>query len=499
MPYSVKDGRIWVQLAKFQPYELLLPYGMTNVTDPTGGLTAVREPSAERHRQTVVVDILRGEPGLPEFQIETRMRKTLNYLFGLRERAVNFQCIIGESGRPDNFYDGEIGLAWDHALRGDLSIDRVASIEGDNAPNAVSVPFSAKVGPTLLDYNVKFLSARTITETQDPNGIAFLRAEYFHEDQSQEDIGENGYAVFGAGSGAVAKIFYTADSGDNWTECSANPFAADEDITAVIAVGKKTDHRVIVSRGTPDGSNPAEIAYADVTTLGTMSWVTVNVGSVNGQQINSLLMLDFLHIYAVTQDGYIYISKDGGASWTLKDSSAGVSLNVIRGVGQGENAGMIVAVGDGNTVLRSMDYGETWSADSGPSAGSGDAVEALLVTPDGTIVIGNDAGELYGSFDLASSWTVLTLQGVTPTIVNDIVSYGDSIIWVAVDTASGGRVLRSVDGGATFRLWDLSIPTNGDARVLTVIDPNIVFAGCTGSGLYDPVVLTRTTSQIVGL
>ena len=264
MSYSYKDGRIWFQTKKFETYDLLLPYGMTSVTDPTGSLAAVREPSAERRRSTVIVDILRGEPGLPEFQMETRLNRTLNYLFGLADRSFNVQCHMGESGRPDNYYASEIMLMWGGVFRGDLGVDRVAILEGDDAPDAVAVPFSAEEGPHLVDLGVSFMSARTTTALATPRAIAFLREEFFRTDKSQEDKGENGYVAFNAIWGASAYVHYTEDKGETWAACSAAPFAANEHISDVLVIGKKNDHRVIVARGSADAANPAGGALIDV-------------------------------------------------------------------------------------------------------------------------------------------------------------------------------------------------------------------------------------------
>jgi len=499
MSYSYKDGRIWVQLKKFQPYELLLPYGMTSITDPSGALTAVREPSAAARRKTVIVDILRGEPGLPEFQIETRLRNTYNYMFGLKDLVTNFQVHMGNCDRPDNFFASEIGLAWDNVFRGDLGVDRTALIEGDDGVAAITVPFSAMTGPLLTDFNAEFLSARSVSHGEDVHGFAFLPPEYIQNCQSQEDMGENGYVGFGADVGAPAEVYYTTDKGDNWAACSDNPFGNDENVSDIEAIGLATNHRVIVSRGSPDGANPAEIAYADVTVMGTTTWVNVDVGAVNGQHINEIHMLDYMHIYAVTNDGYIYMSNNGGASWSLLDSSAGVALWNVKAINEGERAGMVVVVGASNTVMRSMDYGDSWDTETGPTDGAGDVNKALAVTPDGTIFIGNDAGEIYGSYDFATSWTTLSLQGITPTAVNDIGNFGDSQIWVVANTASGGRCLRSVDGGAAFRLWDLNIPANGGLDVLEVLDPNIVFVGGDNSVLYSDAIITKTTTNIIGI
>ena len=124
--YSYQDGRIWVQEKKFEPYQLLLPYGMTDITDPVGSLNPVREPDPARRRSTVITDILRGEPGLPGFNLETRLYKTLNYMLRLKKKKPNMQVHLGACGRPDTYNASEIGLGWNTVHRGDLSIDRVA-------------------------------------------------------------------------------------------------------------------------------------------------------------------------------------------------------------------------------------------------------------------------------------------------------------------------------------------------------------------------------------
>ena len=59
--------------------------------------------------------------------------------------------------------------------------------------------------------------------------------------------------------------------------------------------------------------------------------------------------------------------------------------------------------------------------------------------------------------------------------------------------------LRSVDEGASIRLWDLSIPSNATMDALEVIDPNIVFVGGDNTVLYGNAVITRTATQLIGI
>ena len=501
MPYTYGDGRIWIQRKKFQPFELLLPYGLTGVTDPVGALAAIREPSPSTRRKSVVVDITRAEPGLPEFAIETRLAKTLNLLFALKDCSFNVQGHMGACDRPDNYYSSEIAMHWQRAHRGDLQVDRLAKIEGDSAPVAVQVPCSAEIGPILVDFQAEFMSARTISESEEVTALFFLNSECLDDCNSQEDAGENGYAAtaFKVGSPVnVANVWYTEDKGEAWAETTERPFSAGEDISSIVALGSKANHRVVVARGTADGASPAEIAYADVTSIGTTSWVHVNVGAVNGQYINALLWTDYRYMFAVTNDGYVYRSLDGGATWTAVLTTAVQALNDIAALTSGHNSGVVYTVGASNTIFMSEDTGVTWTAVTGPTGAAGDSLLTACLTPDGTLFIGDDAGEIYGSYDQGVEWTTLSIQGITPTSVVAIRNWGDFNIWVAVNIADGsGRVVRSLDGGATFRLWTLNLPTNSGLSQLAVVDANVVWV--TGAPHSGVGFMTKTKSQLLGV
>jgi photosystem II stability/assembly factor-like uncharacterized protein len=383
-----------------------------------------------------------------------------------------------------------------------MTLDRVAKIEGDDAPVAITVPWMAEIGPIVVDFEAEFLSARPILETEAITDMAFLESECMEDCKAQEDAGENGYAVTEVLAGSptnVANVWFTEDRGESWAECSARPFIAGMTISSVVIAGIKNNHRVIVANGTARGADGAQIAYADVTDMGTTAWVLVDVndpdlGKINNQYINELFLLDWLHIYACTNDGYVYRSADGGANWEAVLSTAVNALFDIEATGYGKRAGSVWVVGGTNTVYFSEDYGESWSAITGPSAAN---LLALALCPDGTVIVGDSAGNLYGSYDDGVSWSTLAAQGVTATAIHALEAWGDSLIWVAVTIAGPeGRVLRSTDGGATFRLWNLNIPTNVGLNTLAPIDANVVFTGGEPQGGFG--FITRTKSVALG-
>lgn len=495
MSYSYKDGRIWVQRKKFVAFELFLLGGLTDVTDPRGTLNAVREPSPAKRRESLIADIVRGEPDLPTFRIDTRLASAQNYMLGLRQ-AINIQAHMGSCDRPDNYNESQIGMFWNRCFQGDVGIDRMAIIEGDNGPSAVAVPWSARWGPTLVDFTVSFISAQTITETEAIKDIAFLPLEILEECQSQEDAGENGYAVTGALVGSplnVANVWGTTDKGKTWAEVSSRPFGGGEDISCVVVSGRKNDHRIIVSRGTTDAANPAEIAYADVTAFGTTTWVNVDVGAVDGQYIKYMFWLNWGRLCVVTDDGYVYSSKDGGATWEAIYTAATYELNdVVMG-----SDGTIWVVGNTGTILYSINWGEDWTTVTPPTGWAATNITSISMCPDGAIIIGNNSGAVAGSYDNGDEWTVLVVQGVTPASIPRIRAYSNDIICLVVTLAdSTSRVLKSTDGGATFRLWSLNMPTNSGINALCIIDQNVMYAG--GEPQGSMAFITKTKTNLYG-
>jgi len=496
--FKHKSGRIWFQRQKFVSYDLLLPYGMTDVTDPKGAVSAVREPHPGNRGESVITDIIRAEADIPGFTIETRLHRTLNYLLG-QKCAWNFQAHLGDCGRADDYFTSEMGLHWEECYKGDGAIDRLALIEGDNAPVAMTVPESSRYPFVVMDFGAEFLSARTIAETEAITDMWFFGAECYRVCKNQEDNGENGYAVTTALAGSplnVANVWYTGDKAQSFAEVAAGvfrPFAGGEDISCVVVMGTLNNHRVIVSRGTADNTAPAEIAYADVTEFGTVTgWNNVNVGVVNDQYVTYMFWVDWNHLYAITNDGYVYKSTTGGVTWSTSLTTAAQQLNDISGL----RDGTLWIVGNSGTVYLSLDHAISWDAQTDPSTAEAN-LTTCTATPDGTVYIGDNQGAIYGSYDNAANYALLVAQGITPSNIVRVRHSDDSGIWVIVDLEDGtGRALRSTDGGANFRLWALNLPTNSGLEALFVGDANLVYVG--GQPHAGTAFITRTNPQVIG-
>jgi len=497
---TVRDGRIFMQVNELDPYDLVQCSGLTDWGIPRGAVSPIREQSLKRIGDEDVVGHTRASPDMAGFTIQGRLKEAQNLFFSLN-CATNVQVLMKDCGDPTDYYGFNIGLGWVRSIPGDMGGEPLSQIEGDDTPIGISNPFNAVWGPYLIDFKVKFLSRAAIAETGSIMDMAFFDEECLEDCQTVAGNGQYGYAVATAQVGSPtdnSAVWWTDNYSATWALCSQMPFAGGEDLSAVVKIGMTNQHRVIVSRGSTDAGNPAEIAYADCTMIGQTAWAYSNVGVVNGQYITAMAWPNFRNLFAITNDGYVYRSRDGGSTWSIVyQHGTAVSLNGISCTLRGR----VWIVGDDDLVLFSEDYGTSWTVVDGPNDGLLN-LNTVRVCPDYKVFVGDSNGMIYGSVMEGNTWVALPPQGLTPTGIVKIGGYDTHWMWAVVDIApvapltGNSRVVRSTDGGATWRLWNLAqnINPNNGLEALSVIDQNrVVVAGNPYNGT---AFLTRTFTNV---
>jgi photosystem II stability/assembly factor-like uncharacterized protein len=150
-------------------------------------------------------------------------------------------------------------------------------------------------------------------------------------------------------------------------------------------------------------------------------------------------------VIAVGEDGEIWKSVDGGASWTAETSG---TVDPFRGVSA--CAGAMIAVGINGMIRRSVDVGETWSAVT-----SGTTENFWSVSGWGLVVVAvGDAGTIRRSVNAGATWSTVT-SGTTDDLF--AVTASPSGRWTAC--GAGGRILQSQDDGLT---WSSTTADTGD-------------------------------------
>jgi photosystem II stability/assembly factor-like uncharacterized protein len=167
-------------------------------------------------------------------------------------------------------------------------------------------------------------------------------------------------------------------------------------------------------------------------------------------------------IYIATNDGGIWRSGDGGASWRpVSDSMPSLSMGAVTldpsspaivyaGTGNGHDPGLTFSRGVG--VYRSADGGETWSQ-LHADLFTGATIERLAVPSANGLLVGTSRG-LYRSVDGGANF-----GSDPPSFRNGQPVVRASTVDLSLDTANPSTVyasffglglLRSTDGGATF-------------------------------------------------
>ncbi len=497
-----RNARLFTQLSELTAYDLVQCGGLTDWNKPRGALTPIRQQSMTKVGAEDIVDIARGSADFPTFTIQSRLRDIANFMIELNCES-NWQCLFKDCGDPGDYYNFSYGLAWQRCPPGDLTGEALKIIEGDNVAIHYSNPFSAVYGPYLVDFKVTFTSRRTIAETGIIRDIVMFEEECLEDCQFAARDGQYGYLVANAQAGSpadTANVWFSIDDGDEWAVTSEGPFAGGEDLSSVVKLGTVLSHRIIVARGSTDAGNPAEIAYADVTVIGQTEWVTVDVGDTAGEYINMLEWPLFNRLYAITNLGNVYVSQDGGGTWAISYNHApNVELNDISAT----KDGVIWVCGDGDLLLYATDFGATWSTVDGPNDGLYN-IETCDVDVEYKIIVGDSDGNIYASVDNGYEWVPTPPQGFTPTSIVRIRGHHAHWKWAIAHTAvtapaeGNSRVVRSTDGGATWRLWSLTtniVPNNG-LYAMYVVDQNRCLVGGAPYPVLGTAFLCRTETNL---
>ena len=332
----------------------------------------------------------------------------------------------------------------------------------------------------VYDLRALTVARQTIAETRNLNAIVFdLESRCPGGDcgapKDANDIGYIGGSGTAGSPTSDADVWVTDDEGASWANATGavpSPFTGGNIVSAVLFQMDKTTWRLLVASGPKAGS--AQIAYSDD---GGSTWNTVTVGATaweGAMHADALFAFDQDHIWFATSAGRIYVSVDGGVSWTSQTSaltaSGARSLNSVK-FSDYDNG---FAAGNLDTLIKTNDGGDTWSAVTTIPT-TADNITALAVKSKYELLIGSNADGLWMSLDAGLTWTSVTFSGQSTTgTVNGFAFVNDKIGWMITNPASGqGYVHVTVDGGASWQR--LTTPTNLGLNDVIAIDENTAY------------------------
>jgi hypothetical protein len=252
----------------------------------------------------------------------------------------------------------------------------------------------------------------------------------------------------------IPRILYTDDGGQTWTQ-QAMTGIANGDAQSVTVAGNRV---IVACDGTTGGiySAPLEDVKA-----GTATFVLAN-GSLATDDVNDILAITPLLVVAVGDTGKIWMSRDGGFSFTAVTS--GTTENLLNVASQDEN--LIWISGDNATFLRFKNLISVSAVTVAGVAGTDDF--SALAVPYGRsneVYVGTNVGEMHRSrnaYEQAPVWEELLFDKPAVSAIDDIQFAGNmgAVMFVVQNDTNNsyGRILADYSGGA-MGAWAVSIGT----------------------------------------
>lgn len=214
------------------------------------------------------------------------------------------------------------------------------------------------------------------------------------------------------------------------------------------------------------------------TTDGGTIWNTPNVGAAAGRNLNAIAYANgWDKVFAVTDGGVILKSGSNQNDWQIQTGSGangtGTTRNLRGIVIVGNNRDTGYVVGDGGTILRSVNANQTswpyvtWQAQSLPGGDTTHLRSVFAMSSHVVFVAGNN-GRIAKTSNAGAAWTFIS----TPVSdhLNEI-RFVSSLVGWAVGT--GGTVLKTVDGGANWNKQ--AIATTKEIRSVYAISVDTAF------------------------
>jgi photosystem II stability/assembly factor-like uncharacterized protein len=264
---------------------------------------------------------------------------------------------------------------------------------------------------------------------------------------------------------AAPNMQHSHDQGNTWTS-AVGPFAANTSFAALRSYKLDADTlRVLAFRGTL-AATANQMGYSDDmgTTWSAMITVDATVASAVISP-NAAFVWSGTAMWVGTDSGNIYISTNGGATWTAQGSAlvAGGG-NDIYGIDfMSETFG--VAVGAAGTVIYTSDGGTNWTAAVAPVVAVLHDVEVFSRT---RWLVAAANGNTYMTFDGGATWTTLTnFNGSGAGAVKSLDFVDEQNGFMIHQTAGGvGRILRTINGGYSWTLVGPNYPAAGLNEVM---------------------------------
>lgn len=472
--YTDADGAVFVQRGPGQPTEYIgACWEAGDIPKP--GQDAEPFFCRDANREFQVAGNTASPPGKITTTLTGLMSATANWLERFADDFCPFWVYFTQSkcGSKNSHLNWERNYAIEVTAITDRPISNFLSRDG---ANPTTQAFNLTANPFRIDNRTLVAARQTTVEANSANDIFACPSQCGGICGAQSLTCETLYSVHDAVGGGTAKALRSTDGGTTWAATAADPFIADEDIIVGACYNvSKGVNRVFVIRGL-DVADNLEGAYSDDNGA---TWTLVDIGSTNGEAVvgpQALHVIDSEHMWACTDDGNVFFSSDGGVTWTDQAALGASGANALHAI-TFENYSLGYAVGAADTVIKTVDGGTTWSAVT--ATGGGNINNTVQVFDSGQHVIAGDSGgDIYHSFDGATTWGTALAAGLWPPAGAGSVKcieFANEVTGYAIHDTAGpvGTIYETVDGGYSWRI--ITAPANIGVNSIIACNANLAY------------------------
>lgn len=428
------------------------------VTKPiTGGIENIQVPDPFRIKRFRNIGRKVSAPALPTATLHALEKHgPLPWQLGEIPCPFNFYLLSGQCQDLSDFLNGWDDFVEVYSLAEATDVDmgaRTAWADDNQIEDALALTLDKIYPVGSIQISEK---ASTEVDQEAVDGVFGSEVECGNCGPA-DDGTQKAYVVVkssGGGSpGLPAELIYTLDGGLTWSQVNITGMGATEDPLAVAIVGDK-----IVVLG--DGSYFWAVISSDTGIPGTFT--EVSSGFVANKDPLDIYVLSPREVFFVGEGGYVYRSTDITSGVSVLDAGVATTNALFRVDGDGDD--VIVAVGAGDTVIRSLDRGTSWAATTDTPVGFGVDIIALAVKNRDEMWVGCGAGcgRLYYTLNGGASWVEKHFSGEGAGYVRDVVFATDEVgFFVHDDATPTGRIFATWNGGADWVRQD-----SGGKRIL---------------------------------